>query len=212
MKVTGSGIIFGNQNTYFDAGTVQIGAQDSGYGRLELGTGSVAGGTANLYRLTSWQGDFGIWDCEGAGNIQCLEFDSTALEIFGTAGKPGGGSWDNSTSDRRLKENIINLTGSLAKIQQLQGREYDWRVPEAHNGVTNATGFIAQEIQEVFPEFVREAKLRNEAEKDLIPSGSALTYGLPDAFTAHLVEAIKEQQVIIEALTTRVEQLESSGS
>ena len=212
LKVTGSGIVFGGTNTYFDYGSVQIGDQSNGYGRLELGTGSCDDGDADLYRLTSWQGDFGIWDCHDGGNQICLNFDNTALTIYGTAEKPGGGSWSNSTSDRRLKENIINLTGSLAKIQQLQGRAYEWRVPEAHNGTTTAAGFIAQEIQEVFPEFVREAKLRDDAEKDLIPSGSALTYGLPDAFTAHLVEAIKEQQVIIGALTARVEQLEISGS
>jgi len=213
MKVSGSGITFGNQQTWFDFGVAQIGAQDTGYGRIELGTGSST--TGNMTRLiynadgaVGGDGTFQIWDILAGVHEQVFELDGTALEIFGTAGKPGGGSWDNSTSDRRLKENIVNLTGSLAKIQQLQGRAYEWKKPECHNGVAATAGFIAQEMQEVFPEFVREAKLPCGEEESLIPDGTALTYGLPDAFMAHLVEAVKEQQLIIESLEARIQQLE----
>jgi len=140
-------------------------------------------------------GGTGLGNWIGNGEVP----DTYTLEIAsgGTAAKPSGGSWTNSSSDRRLKQNIINVTGSLTKIKLLQGRTYEWINPQYHGDITSATGFIAQEVQAIFPEFVSEGRLRDE-EKDLIPSGSAL--------------AIKEQQVIIESLEARIEQLEISGS
>jgi hypothetical protein len=40
------------------------------------------------------------------------------LEVDGSAGKPGGGSWSNS-SDRRLKKDIKPMEDSLEKITKL---------------------------------------------------------------------------------------------
>jgi hypothetical protein len=65
-----------------------------------------------------------------------------------SAGKPGGGSWADS-SDRRLKKDIKNLTGALDKIMQLQGVTYKWRNPDEHVSGTRA-GVIAQDMEEVF--------------------------------------------------------------
>ncbi|MAZ67406.1 hypothetical protein CL652_01395 [bacterium] len=55
-------------------------------------------------------------------------------------------------SDERLKENIKPLEGALDAVLLLSGITFDWR-----NGDTNENlGFIAQDVQEVFPQVVSE--------------------------------------------------------
>ena len=72
----------------------------------------------------------------------------------GTAAKPGGGSWSVS-SDRRLKKNIEDLDGALDDLLALRGVTYEYKDPEAIGELAGVrTGFIAQEVEEVFPDWV----------------------------------------------------------
>ena len=57
------------------------------------------------------------------------------LEVNGSAAKPGGGSWGDS-SDIRQKKNVAKLTGALDKLIQLQGVTYEWVNPEEHGNQT----------------------------------------------------------------------------
>jgi Chaperone of endosialidase len=58
-------------------------------------------------------------------------------------------------SDERLKKNIQSLTGSVDKLLQLRGVSFEWRNPSKHGGTTSVRrGFIAQEFEKVFPEWV----------------------------------------------------------
>lgn len=78
------------------------------------------------------------------------------LHVAGTAGKPGGGSWSNS-SDRRLKKNIHTLEGSLDRLLQLRGVTFEYKDPKAINELPGARiGMIAQEVEQVFPDWVSE--------------------------------------------------------
>jgi len=81
---------------------------------------------------------------------------SYQLQVFGegTAGKPGGGSWSNS-SDRRLKKNIRDLEGSLDRLLQLRSVTFEYKDPKAINELPGERiGMVAQEVEEVFPDWV----------------------------------------------------------
>lgn len=76
------------------------------------------------------------------------------LEVAGSAGKPGGGSWTNS-SDRRLKKNIEDLDGALQRVLALRGVTFEYKDPESINELPGERmGMIAQEVEAVFPEWV----------------------------------------------------------
>lgn len=54
-----------------------------------------------------------------------------------------------TSSDRRLKERIVDAPSSLARLNAIKVREYSWK------GMTERTlGFIAQELHEVYPDAV----------------------------------------------------------
>jgi hypothetical protein len=55
----------------------------------------------------------------------------------------------NTTSDRRLKENIKTISSAVEKIEKIDGVTFDWK----ESGKPSA-GVIAQNIEEVFPELV----------------------------------------------------------
>lgn len=77
------------------------------------------------------------------------------LELFeGQAYKPGGGSWG-VVSDERLKKNVSSLTGALDSLLQLRSVSFEYKDPAAiHELPGRHNGFIAQEVEKVFPEWV----------------------------------------------------------
>jgi len=121
-------------------------------------------------------------------------------------------SWS-TTSDRRLKKNIVNNSDGLNKITAIQVRNFEYRLPEEvdpelkpADAVPNTgvqLGVIAQELQAVLPDCVK-------AESTGVLSVD------PDNLTWYMVNAIKDLKAIndtqaetINALTARVVALES---
>lgn len=107
-------------------------------------------------------------------------------------------------SDERIKENISSVDSALTKIKKLDGVKYDIKesyfknIPDTIVRQTlmdkrkNQTGFIAQDLQKVFPELVN-------AHGDSAHYTVRYTGLIPV-----LVEAIKEQQTQIETLQSIV--------
>src|SRR5205085_1336888 len=78
------------------------------------------------------------------------------LDGSGTAIKPGGGAWA-APSDARLKKNIAPLDGALDRLLQLRSVTFEYKDPAATQQLPGRrTGFIAQEVEGVFPEWVGE--------------------------------------------------------
>jgi hypothetical protein len=104
-------------------------------------------------------------------------------------------------SDSRLKDEVETLDNVLPKILQMNPVEFDWSedTPEykyfKDKGKLHSIGFIAQEVQKIYPELV---ELRGDG---------YYTVHYPK-LNAVLVEGIKEQQVFIEDLEKTITQLE----
>jgi len=74
----------------------------------------------------------------------------------GEAFKPGGGAWG-VFSDRRLKKDILPLDGALERLLKLKSATFKYKDPKkSHQFEGTQIGFIAQEVEEVFPEWVTE--------------------------------------------------------
>jgi hypothetical protein len=118
----------------------------------------------------------------------------TDLLVTGNAFKPGGGAWSN-LSDRNLKKNISELDGALDTLLALRGVTYEYKDAEAINELSGTrTGFIAQDVEEVMPDWVDE---NEDGIKRLTIRG----------FEAIAVEAIREQQEQIVAMQAEIESL-----
>ena len=63
-----------------------------------------------------------------------------------------------SPSDIRLKENIKPIESALDKVSKLQGVTFDWKKSDSILDIKEDIGFIAQDVQKVIPELVRESE------------------------------------------------------
>ncbi|WMM95502.1 hypothetical protein CRP227_gp39 [Roseobacter phage CRP-227] len=92
----------------------------------------------------------------------------------------------NTTSDATLKTNVETLSGSLDAVKSLRGVSFDW----LENGGSEI-GVIAQEVEAVLPDVV---STNDQGIK-------SVKYG---NMVALLIEAMKEQQLRIEALEAKL--------
>lgn len=128
--------------------------------------------------------------------------------------KPNGGSWGNS-SDARIKKNVIYRFDALLKIRKLKPALFDWINPQDHGGIAASGGFIAQDMMQVFPQFVTASE-PTETDKKLIPQGEkSFDLTLHNSFFGYLTKAIQELDVLvseqkntIEILTARITLME----
>jgi|TARA_R100000479_G_scaffold115936_1_gene58946 hypothetical protein len=104
-----------------------------------------------------------------------------------------------SASDERLKENIRDSEDGLAVINQLRPVRFDWRQDQTYNEGTNQLGFIAQEVEQAFPEAVGIAPLPSDFTGD-DPQYKTVA---PGAFIPVLVKALQEASAKIETLETQ---------
>jgi len=120
------------------------------------------------------------------------------LSVNGTAGKPGGGTWD-VFSDERLKNIKGNFTPGLSAVMRLQPLRYQYKAGNALSFDSNKeyVGFGAQELQKVLPEAVsRNANGYLQVSSD------------PILWT--MLNAIKEQQKQIEQLKGEIRKLRTA--
>ena len=95
--------------------------------------------------------------------------------------KPGGGPWS-VLSDVRQKKNIAPLHGSLDTLLSLRPVHYEYTDADNPLYVQGVqTGFVAQEVQRIIPEWV-----------DSAPDGTLML--TPRGFEAMVVDAMQELQ------------------
>ena len=98
-----------------------------------------------------------------------------------------------TTSDERLKENIIDIENGLDVVLGLRGVRYDW-IDEERFGEQTEVGFIAQEVNEVLPEVVRQG-------------GDYWSLNTPNIL-AVVVEAIQEVWEVVTGNQAKIAELE----
>ncbi|MBS0190894.1 MAG: tail fiber domain-containing protein [Phycisphaerales bacterium] len=90
-----------------------------------------------------------------ASGVTLFQFNT---QSGGQALKAGGGSWG-VLSDARAKRDIEPLDGALDRLLRLRGRTYFYSDPSlagASDG--RCTGFVAQEVEPFFPEWIGESR------------------------------------------------------
>ena len=157
-----------------------------GIGTYGYGFNGVYGQTSNV--TSGWAGYF-----------------TADLGVDGAGYSVGG--WF-TASDKRLKSNIVPITGALDKLALIQGTHYTITTPSQQIGgevqfkKREQYGVIAQDLQVVFPEMVSEKAIFNN-------SGDNTLYKTVDyiQLVPVMIEAIKELKAEVEQLKKELEEL-----
>jgi len=116
---------------------------------------------------------------------------SGTTTLQGSISQNSGAVNYNTTSDYRLKENVVEMTGAVDRVKQLKPSRFNW---VAFPNVT-VDGFLAHEAQAVVPEAVSGDKDQVDENGVIQPQGLDQSKLVP-----LLVGAIKELTARIEAL------------
>ena len=159
-----------------------------------LNTGEIILGNAGVPTIGTLGGDASI---DASGNLTLGTIADARLPTLITAGSFGGGgnfiesitvdaqgrvtavAANPPPSDARLKENVTQLSYSSQNLDLLQAYRYRWK--DSTMGKENQIGLLAQEVEKVYPELVRE---RSDGYKGVLYQG----------FIPILIEAAKSQQ------------------
>jgi hypothetical protein len=174
-------------------GDLLVGTTSSFSGGNVLGVMAQASGLPSL----------GLNRTTSTGPIARFYYASSEI---GNISTNGSNCTFNSTSDYRLKEDILPMTGALAKVTALKPVVYKWKL----TGIQDE-GFIAHELAEVCPSAVT-------GEKDAVDAdGNPKYQGIDTSFlVATLTAAIQELKALtdtqastITSLTARITALET---
>jgi hypothetical protein len=206
----------------YRSGTGMVSFATLGVDRLDIGTSSVATTvpwrgpdgavgapafsftsetTAGVYRISA-----GILGFATAGVLRA-SLNSTGFGIgmstqtyllqlkSDSAAKPTSNTWTIS-SDRRLKTDIKPIDNALGKMLSLKGVTYKWKDPSTQGNMTGRyMGLIAQEVEEVFPEWVSTDK----------NGYKALTVSGFEGLTAEAVRELKKENEELQKMAEQQE-------
>lgn len=114
------------------------------------------------------------------------------------------------SSDRRLKSNVETINNAVTKLSAIRGVTFDWdnsTVPNFSPSYKHDVGVLAQDVEAVLPEAIRIAPFDRDENGNSRSGKNYLTVQY-EKLTALLIEAVKEQQQIIEKHEQRINQLE----
>jgi hypothetical protein len=161
-------------------------------GNLLVGLTSLIGSGRTEINATSTNPSLCLRTPQSSGTV--------AVQIFFDGDNTDCGSIDVNTtanttayttsSDYRLKENVVSMTGALATVGQLNPVTWNWK----HAPEITGQGFIAHELQAIIPDAV-------VGEKDAVDeNGNIKAQGIDTSFlVATLTAAIQELNAKFEA-------------
>jgi hypothetical protein len=143
--------------------------------------GSISNAGSNNFQIASSisDGDLLLKGNDGGSTITALTLDMSAAgaATFNSSVTAGGDV--TAFSDMRIKHDIETIEGALAKVSDMRGVYF-----KRNNGEAG-TGVIAQEIENILPEVVKDGEYKSVAYGNMV--------GI-------LIEAIKELKAEVEKL------------
>lgn len=184
----------------------------SGGCALINGTGVVSRSQPVLFQVGEGSNSFGIQRNNSLSVIECVvEVGTTTARTAHAFKNPNGfvgtininsnSTSYNTSSDYRLKENVVALDGAITRVKQLLPKRFNFIT----DSETTVDGFLAHEAQAVVPEAV--SGTHNEVDDD----GNAVMQGIDQSKLVPLLTAALQEAIAkIETLETKVAALEAA--
>jgi len=196
---TGISAVYGNATDPSSISTDLIGVYgEANGGPRNYGVVGAAGGSSSgvnlggYFRLTS----------SGASINAAVYADNYGFSGYGVFSVGDVFTTGNYLgSDRKLKTNIKPFTNALDKVMLLKPSTYTYKYDE-YKGLslpkTQQVGLIAQELEEVFPDLIKESALPGRDEKGAVTAtGETFKAVNYVSLIPVLIAAIQEQQKLI---------------
>ena len=199
--------LHGRANVIFKTGGSSY---DGGSERMRIRSGTtggliLAGRTASV----SANATLGIDTASGVAGIVSETGPTSGIDHIrffngngnvGNITTSGGATAYNTSSDYRLKENVVDIADGITRVKQLSPKRFNFIV----DADTTVDGFLAHEAQTVVPEAVTGT--HDEVDSDGNPEYQGID---PSKLVPLLTAALQEAITKIETLETKVAALEA---
>jgi hypothetical protein len=191
MRITSSGTVYINttSNPLPDNAVPQLGI-----------IAAASTDAVNIKHLQNGNNSLNIWQTGTTQHNAIAFYKGDAQSNRGNIVVTTSGTSYNTVSDYRLKENVVPIQNGIDRLMQLKPSKFNW----IETG-EEAEGFIAHELQEVFPDAVT-------GEKDAVYSSTgnikpqSVDYG---RITPLLVKALQELKAELNTANQKIAALES---
>tara|TARA_R110001592_G_scaffold58821_2_gene178354 strand:+ start:27206 stop:30745 length:3540 start_codon:yes stop_codon:yes gene_type:complete len=169
--------------------------------------GPMVGNSYLEPKAKSWAPGVGITGLPNAYYLAFYHFDhDDNKQTFAGGIRKHCNSYTNTiiieySSDRRIKEEIEDTRWSIDTLMDIKVRDYHYKQTPLDRREDKMTGFIAQELQEVYP----QAAFGDEyGDVEKAPMTVA-----PDKLIPLMIKSMQDQQKLIEELSKKIEKLEN---
>jgi hypothetical protein len=209
LKVTGG--VSTQENLYIGGVTTSTGlvtcAKSSGTG-LAVTSNATVGGTLAVTGIITGpkvgldSTDYISWTNNAQTDFYINNLNKFRMEADGDFHADGDVvAYSTTISDERLKTGITTVTNALDKVTKLKGVEFTRK----NNGQRSA-GVIAQDVEKVLPQAIREKKLPLQTgDEDTLYK--TVEY---DALHSLYIEAIKELKDMVEKQAVQIKELQGA--
>ena len=176
-------------------------------GNLLVGTTTASGKFVSSTTATIAYSGYFVNNYTGDGVYSYANANNTTYKSIACSGSSGinfyvysNGTYG-TVSDQRLKKNIeTTRDGYIDDIMKLRVVKYNWISDD--DGTPKELGWIAQELEQVFPNLVQDSQPDENGDTRKEVKTSVLPF--------ILLKAIQEQQALITQLTARITALEEA--
>ena len=200
---TGSFFEIGNPSNAGNTNSDYVFISESTYGNVLIGPGlgnaasNLSGATAATHKVQIKGAAFFSSSIDASSIAVSGSISGASLSVSGSI-TAGGDITAYYSSDRRFKDNVVKIQNPLEKINSMNGVTWQWNDNvQLDTKNSPATGLIAQEVQAVFPEVVKE---RNDGYL-------ALDY---QKMAGLFVESIKELHSMVLNLQQEIEKIKGT--
>ena len=156
LRAYGNNMIVLNEDSFiqFAVGSGSEKARIDGNGHFLIGVTSITDTSSRTYgNAFSGSSSYGNWTSWGSGAHTHATFRN-GTNAVGSITTSSTATAYNTSSDYRLKENVVDLTGALDRVDQLEPKRFNFIADED----TTVDGFLAHEVQDIVPEAVTGEK------------------------------------------------------
>ena len=133
MQIDSSGQVMIRRTTDFDSSNLYF---------LQVGDASLDNGTPIVSTVAS------------TSSRKHIVFSNFSSNEVGSVTTSGSATAFNTSSDYRLKENVVEMTGALDRVSQLKPSRFNFIADEDKI----VDGFLAHEVQDIVPEAITGEK------------------------------------------------------
>ena len=191
-------LVFGTRDVTTDTAATERARIDSS-GRLLVGaTSSFGSGFSTFQYLGFTSNGISVVQTDNASNSRFMTFaaNGASCGVIDRVGTTSAVVYT-TTSDRRLKENIVDAPSAIAHINAVKVRSFNW----IEGGHQVKYGVIAQEFVDVEPDAVVQGDTGQTIEKSWAVDTAALVPAM--------IKAMQEQQALITQLQADVAALKA---